>query len=77
MQRFGEKLRVLRLRRGMTFRKLATVLGYAAPSFVYEIEAGEKEPSVEFVIKVARLFGVSSDSLLFDELELPDDDQPG
>jgi transcriptional regulator with XRE-family HTH domain len=73
MQRFGEKLGVLRKRHKMSFQKLATALDYASPSYVYEVEFGRKMPSVELVIKVARLFGVSADVLLFDELELPND----
>jgi transcriptional regulator with XRE-family HTH domain len=70
MQRFGEKLRVLRLGQGMTFQHLADALGYAAPSYVYEVEAGKKIPTVAFVIKVARLFHVTTDELLLDEVEL-------
>ena len=72
MQRFGEKLGALRRQHGMTFQKLAVALGYASPSYVFEVEAGRKMPSVELVIKVARLFSVSTDVLLFDEVDLPD-----
>jgi transcriptional regulator with XRE-family HTH domain len=70
MQRFGEKLRSLRTQHGWTYQQLADALGYAAPSYVYEIEAGKKTPTVAFVIKVARLFQVTTDALVFDEVEL-------
>lgn len=70
MQRFGEKLHILRTRHGLTFQKLADALGYAAPSYIYEVESGKKKPSVELVIKVARLFQVSADQLLFDEQDV-------
>jgi len=70
MQRFGEKLRVLRTQQGLTYQQLADALGYAAPSYIYEIEAGKKTPTVAFVIKVARLFEVSTDALILDEREL-------
>jgi transcriptional regulator with XRE-family HTH domain len=73
MRRFGEKLGVLRKRHNMTFQRLATALEYASPSYVYEVEIGRKMPSVELVIKVARLFGISTDVLLFDELDLSND----
>jgi transcriptional regulator with XRE-family HTH domain len=54
----------------MTYQQLADALGYAAPSYVYEIEAGKKIPTVAFVVKVARLFHVTTDALVFDEVDL-------
>lgn len=70
MQRFGEKLRLLRTRRGMTLTELAHALGYTAHGHISELEAGKKVPTVQFVLNVARLFGISTDELLKDELEL-------
>lgn len=74
MQRFGEKLRVLRKKRGMTIVQLAEALGYAANSYVSELETGKKKPSAELVFKVARLFNVSADQLLDDGLEVEGED---
>ena len=70
MQRFGEKLRILRKRRGMTLSELAGKTGYASPSHVSEIETGKRKPPLEFALKVGRLFDVSLDRLLKDELEI-------
>ena len=70
MQRFGEKVRTLRMRQQMTQWELSHALGYAAQSYIHEIETGKKQPTAEFVVKVARLFGVTTDQLLLDELEL-------
>ena len=70
MKRFGEKLRALRVRRGMTLKELAGELGLAAHGYISELEAGKKMPTAEFVLNVARLFEVTSDELLKDELEL-------
>lgn len=70
MQRFGEKVHTLRLRRKMTQWDLAHALGYAAQSYIHEIETGKKQPTAELVVKVARLFQVTTDQLLLDELEL-------
>ncbi|MFL5807852.1 MAG: helix-turn-helix domain-containing protein [Roseiflexaceae bacterium] len=70
MQRFGEKVRTLRVRRNMTQWELSHALGYAAQSYIHEIEAGKKQPTAELVVKVARLFQVTTDQLLLDELEL-------
>jgi len=70
MQRFGEKLRTLRTRHGMTIRDLTRALGYAGSGYVSEVETGKRVPTAEFVLKTARLFDVSADRLLKDELEI-------
>jgi transcriptional regulator with XRE-family HTH domain len=68
--RFGEKLRTLRVRHDMTLQELANELGLTSHSYISELEAGKKIPTAEFVLNVARLFGVPTDELLKDELEL-------
>jgi len=70
IQRFGEKLHALRAHRGLTLKELAIALGYVAHGHISELEAGKKMPTVEFVLKVADLFDVSTDQLLKDESEL-------
>jgi len=70
MQRFGEKLRTLRTRQGMTLRELAAQLGYNAHVYLSLVETGKKKPSLELVMKVAKLFNVSADRLLDDALEV-------
>lgn len=70
MQRFGEKLRSLRLRQGMSIRELTSALGYTGHGYIYDIETGKKKPNVEFVLRVANLFHVTTDQLIRDELEL-------
>jgi transcriptional regulator with XRE-family HTH domain len=70
MQRFGEKLRILRKRHGMTIIDLAAALGYTANSYVSELETGKKQPTAALVFKVAKLFNVTTDQLLDDTLQL-------
>jgi transcriptional regulator with XRE-family HTH domain len=70
IQRFGEKLRTLRVRHDMTLKQLASELGLTAHGYISELEAGKKMPTAEFVLNVARLFNVTTDELLKDELEL-------
>lgn len=70
IQRFGEKLHSLRISHGLTLKELAIQLGHAAHGYISELETGKKLPSVEFVLGVARLFNVTTDQLLKDELEL-------
>jgi transcriptional regulator with XRE-family HTH domain len=70
IERFGEKLRTLRVRHEMTLQELAHELGLTSHSYISELEAGKKIPTAEFVLNVARLFDVTTDELLKDELEL-------
>jgi len=70
MQRFGEKLRVLRTRRGMSMRDLARVFGYAGSGYMSELESGKKTPTTDFVVKAAKFFNVTTDQLLLDEIDL-------
>ena len=70
MRRFGEKLRYLRNRRGLTLKGLADILGYKTHGYISEIEVGRKSPSVAFLLAVADLFGVSVDDLVKDDVEI-------
>ena len=73
MQRFGEKLRVLRTARGLTVRELVVNLGFSvnSSSLISEIENGHRKPNLDFVLKVADYFGVSVDLLVHDSENLP------
>lgn len=75
IQRFGEKLRTLRVRHGLTLKELANEFGLTAHGYISELESGKKVPTTEFVLNVARLFEVTTDELLRDELELSIDEQ--
>ena len=70
MKKFGEKMRVLRKRSGLSVRGLAREFGYNSHSYISEIETGKKGQSIEFVIRIADRFGVSVDQLVRDELEI-------
>lgn len=70
MKRFGEKLHMLRLAHSLSLKELAHKLDYTAHGYISELEAGKKLPSVEMVVKLSRLFAVTTDQLLKDELEL-------
>ncbi len=69
MRRFGEKLRILRQRRGLTMRQLGDMLE-VSDSYVSKMETGDKTPNVAMVIKAAHLFDVTSDQLIMDEQEI-------
>jgi len=69
MKRFGEKLRTLRQRNGLTMRRLSEMLG-VRDSYISQLESGDKIPNVAMLIKVADVFHVALDQLARDELEL-------
>jgi DNA-binding XRE family transcriptional regulator len=60
----GEKLRYLRMQRQMTQVELAQQLGLARQGYVSNLEAGRKAPSLDLVVQIADLFGVTTDYLL-------------
>lgn len=69
MKNFGKKLRALRNSRGMTLKELAAEMGLNAHGYISEVESGKKKPSIEFVLNASRLFNVTTDELLKDEIE--------
>ncbi|OQY37276.1 MAG: transcriptional regulator [Anaerolineaceae bacterium 4572_5.2] len=71
MERFGEKLHTLRSRQGLTLRQMGDRLS-VSHTFVARLEKGEKIPNVAMVLRVSRIFNVSTDVLIKDELELED-----
>jgi DNA-binding XRE family transcriptional regulator len=68
-QHVGQKIRKFRINAGLTQKKLASVLGYSTHTYLTAIEAGDKKPTLDLVLKVAALFHLSLDSLLVDEIE--------
>ncbi len=70
MQRFGEKLRTLRTRRGLTMRELAKAIGFATHGYLGDLESGRAKPALALALKIADFFGVSVDQLARDEVEL-------
>ena len=70
MEKFGEKLKALRIRSGMTLKDLAVKLGLSAHGYISELESGKKTPTVEIVVKISDCFSVSTDELLKDELKI-------
>jgi transcriptional regulator with XRE-family HTH domain len=64
----GEKLRYLRTQSQMTQMALAQSLGLAQQGYISNLEAGRKMPSLDLVIQIADLFGVTADYLLRDTI---------
>lgn len=77
VDRFGEKLIRLRRSRGWSLSDLAGRLGYSSRSYLSEVESGKKQPSLDLVLGASRIFRVSTDALLKDEVDLgPEEVEP-
>jgi transcriptional regulator with XRE-family HTH domain len=60
----GERIKLFRNKKGLSQEKLAKALGYSQ-EFVSEIETGEADPPREFLKKLNKVFGISSDYILY------------
>lgn len=69
MKRFGEKLRTLRERSGLSYRKMAAMLE-TSHSHIINLETGKHKPSVDLIVKVTEVFNVSFDQMMNDDIEL-------
>ena len=66
LQKFGKRLKFLRLERNLTQLELAEILDMS-PNFIGMIERGERNTTVENIFKIARALGIKP-SILFEEL---------
>ncbi|KAB8139712.1 helix-turn-helix domain-containing protein [Chloroflexia bacterium SDU3-3] len=64
---FARHLRELRQSQGLNQTVLAERLGLRTQAHISLLEHGQKEPSIALVLRIAEVFGVSIDSLLFDQ----------
>lgn len=64
INQFGEKLRYLRQQQQFTQTTLAQRVGLASQAYVSDLEAGRKVPSLDLVVRLAELFGVTTDYFL-------------
>lgn len=69
---FGDKLRYLRRRNEMTQVELAGQLSLASYTHVTKLEAGQRAPSLDLLVRIAHVFGVTTDYLLRDTIPVED-----
>ena len=67
---FSSRLRLLRLRHGLSQKELALLLHYG-PSAISNYESGRTEPSLSVLVTLADFFHVSTDHLLGHDVPLP------
>jgi transcriptional regulator with XRE-family HTH domain len=62
---FGTRLRILRLQHQMSQRDLARKLGLTSRAYIGGLEANRgKLPSLELMVRIVDLFGITTDDLL-------------
>ena len=66
LQRFGNRVRALRLKRGLSQEKLAELAGLHR-TYIGSIERGEQNISLRNIEKLAQALNVSAASLLSDK----------
>lgn len=73
--RLGAKLRQIRVALDLTLEGMIERLEYADspvhPTNISQMERGRREPPLKLLLAYARVVGVSTDVLIDDDLELP------
>lgn len=72
---FGEKLQYLRKEQNWTQEQLADQIGISRQS-LSKWELGAATPDTEHVVRLSRLFSVSTDTLLLDDAPFPPPSRP-
>lgn len=66
----GKNIKKIREQKGLLQKEVASAAGLHASNYS-KIEKGEREPSIEALDKIARLFGMSVDEVIHFEGKLP------
>ena len=64
MKKTGRRIAALRSSRGIPVRELQRLLGFATPQAVYKWQRGETLPSLESLVALSQVFGVTMDEIL-------------
>ena len=70
----GERLQEARKRRGLTQSELSRRAGMT-PAAIWQIEAGQRQPAADTIIRLCRALGVSADWLLGLTAGIPEERQ--
>ena len=70
-QLLGKRIQLYRKQKGLTQSQLAEAAGYSH-TYIGSLENGRSKPSLEAVIRIANLLGVTPDQLLGDSLDCPE-----
>jgi transcriptional regulator with XRE-family HTH domain len=65
----GEKIKRLRTEKGISQEELGREMGGVHYTHISRYERNQSTPSIEALKKLAKIFGVSADYLLFDDID--------
>lgn len=60
----GRNIQLLREQRGLTVRQLQQLLGFATPQAIYKWQHGDTLPSIDNLVALSAILGVSIDTIL-------------
>lgn len=60
----GRNIQLLREQRGLTVRQLQELLGFATPQAIYKWQHGDTLPSIDNLVALSAILGVSIDAIL-------------
>jgi transcriptional regulator with XRE-family HTH domain len=72
----GQNIKNLRVSAGISVRDLQNVLGFTNPQAIYKWQNGDCMPSIDNLVILAAVFGVTVDEILVTD-EDPSDDSDG
>ena len=64
MNRTGENIRRLRKQSGLSVKNLQEVFGFATPQAIYKWQQGASLPSIDNLLVLSNLFGVSVEDII-------------
>lgn len=64
MSRTGENIRRLRKQSGLSVKNLQEVFGFATPQAIYKWQQGASLPSIDNLLVLSNLFGVSVEDII-------------
>lgn len=70
MQLLGTKLRELRRQKGWKQTELTRHLGLSHPGYINNLEADRRVPSLDLIVQIANLFGITTDYLTLDVIPI-------
>ena len=69
----GQRIKSMRQAAGISVRDLQTILGFTSPQAIYKWQHGECMPTIDNLVILASVFGVTVDEILVVEGDSPDD----
>ena len=69
----GQNIKNLRVAAGISVRDLQAILGFTNPQAIYKWQNGDCMPSIDNLVILAAVFGVTVDDILVIDGDIPED----